>query len=48
VNPGENTFNWLTAFYAAEWVLFAFSAIFLWGRLVQDEVNRQNREGSIE
>ena len=48
VNPGENTFNWLTAFYAAEWVLFAFSALFLWGRLVQDEVNRQNREGSIE
>jgi cytochrome oxidase assembly protein ShyY1 len=48
VNPGENTFNWLTAFYAAEGVLFAFSAIFLWGRLVQDEVNRQNREGSIE
>jgi cytochrome oxidase assembly protein ShyY1 len=48
VNPGENTFNWLTAFYAAEWVLFAFSALFLWGRLVQDEVNRQNREGRIE
>ena len=48
VNPGENTFNWLTAFYAAEWILFAFSAIFLWGRLVQDEVNRQNLEGSIE
>jgi cytochrome oxidase assembly protein ShyY1 len=48
VNPGENTFNWLTAFYAAEWVLFAFSALFLWGRLVQDEVNHQNREGSIE
>ena len=47
-NPGETVFNWLTAFYAAEWILFAGSAIFLWGRLVQDEVNRQRREGRID
>lgn len=44
-NPGETTFNWLTAFYAVEWVLFAGFAVFLWGRVVQDEVNRQNRKG---
>lgn len=42
-NPGETTFNWLTAFYAVEWVLFAGFAVFLWGRVVQDEVNRLNR-----
>jgi len=47
-NPGETTFNWLTAFYAAEWALFAGFAIYLWARLVKDEVNRQNREGRIE
>ena len=47
-NPGETTFNWLTAFYAAEWALFAGFAIYLWARLVKDEVNRQNREGRID
>ena len=29
--------NWLSAFYFAEWVLFAGFAIFLWWRLVKDE-----------
>lgn len=43
-NPGEETFNWLTAFYAIEWTLFAGFAIFLWGRLVKDEVNRESAE----
>ena len=47
-NPGETVFNWLTAFYAAEWALFAGFAIFLWARLVKDEVNRENREGRID
>jgi len=47
-NPGQTVFNWLTAFYAAEWILFAGFAFFLWGRLVQDEVNRQKREGRID
>ena len=42
-NPGENTFNWLTAFYAAEWALFAGFAIFLWGRLVKDAVLAEKR-----
>jgi hypothetical protein len=47
-NPGETVFNWLTAFYAAEWALFAGFAIILWARLVKDEVNRENREGRID
>jgi hypothetical protein len=29
--------NWLSAFYFAEWVLFAGFAVFLWWRLVKDE-----------
>jgi len=44
-NPGESIFNWLTAFYALEWTLFAGFAIFLWGRLVADEVNRLATDG---
>ena len=47
-NPGETVFNWLTAFYAAEWTLFAGFAIFLWSRLVRDEVIRQTGKGRIE
>jgi cytochrome oxidase assembly protein ShyY1 len=43
-NPGEELFNWLTAFYAIEWALFAGFAIFLWARLVKDEVNRESAE----
>lgn len=33
--------NWLTLFYAAEWVLFAGFAIFLWGRTVKDAVEAE-------
>ena len=29
--------NWLSAFYFAEWLLFAGFAVFLWWRLVKDE-----------
>jgi cytochrome oxidase assembly protein ShyY1 len=29
--------NWLTLFYAVEWVLFGVFAVFLWWRLVQDQ-----------
>ena len=47
-NPGQTEFNWLTAFYAAEWTLFAGFAIFLWSRLVRDEVIRQTGKGRIE
>jgi len=33
--------NWLTAFYAAEWLFFVFAAFYLWWRLVQDELIRE-------
>jgi hypothetical protein len=33
--------NWLTLFYAVEWVLFAGFAVFLWWRLVQDQRLRE-------
>lgn len=47
-NPGENIFNWLTAFYALEWTLFAGFAVFLWGRTVKDELNRELAKGRID
>lgn len=33
--------NWLSVFYAAEWVLFAGFAIFLWARTVKDAVDAE-------
>jgi len=33
--------NWLTAFYAIEWLFFALAAFYLWWRLVQDQVIRE-------
>lgn len=33
--------NWLNVFYAAEWVLFAGFAIFMWYRLARDEYERE-------
>ena len=33
--------NWLSLFYAAEWVLFAGFAIFLWARTVKDSVDAE-------
>lgn len=37
----EVTLNWLNLFYAAEWVVFAGFAIFLWYRLVRDAWERE-------
>jgi cytochrome oxidase assembly protein ShyY1 len=34
----EVSLNWLNVFYAAEWAIFAGFAIYLWYRLVKDEV----------
>lgn len=34
--------NWLNLFYAIEWAIFAGFAIYLWGRLVKDEVEKVN------
>jgi cytochrome oxidase assembly protein ShyY1 len=36
--------NWLNIFYAAEWVVFAGFAIFLWYRLVRDAWEREMEE----
>jgi cytochrome oxidase assembly protein ShyY1 len=47
-NPGETIFNWLTAFYALEWSVFAGFAVFLWARLVKDEVIRISSEGRLK
>lgn len=33
--------NWLTAFYAVEWLFFVFAAFYLWWRLVKDQVERE-------
>ena len=35
--------NWLTAFYAVEWLFFVFAAFYLWWRLVQDQVIRERQ-----
>lgn len=37
----EVVFNWLNVFYAAEWVLFAGFAVFLWYRLARDAFERE-------
>ncbi|WPO87325.1 SURF1 family cytochrome oxidase biogenesis protein [Herbiconiux sp. KACC 21604] len=36
--------NWLNIFYAAEWVVFAGFAVYLWYRLVRDAWERENEE----
>ncbi len=36
--------NWLNIFYAAEWVVFAGFAVFLWYRLVRDAWQRELEE----
>ena len=40
--------NWLNLFYAAEWVIFAGFAVFLWWRLVEDERVRLALDASDE
>lgn len=36
--------NWLNLFYAVEWVVFSAFALFLWWRLVADDVRRQRED----
>ena len=40
--------NWLNLFYALEWALFAGFAIYLWYRLVKDEVEKENDSEGVE
>ena len=43
--PSEGVaLNWLNIFYAAEWVVFAGFAIFMWYRLVRDAWERETEE----
>lgn len=38
----QTELNWLNLFYAAEWIIFAGFAIFLWYRLVKDAKQRED------
>jgi cytochrome oxidase assembly protein ShyY1 len=40
--------NWLNIFYAAEWVIFAGFAVFLWYRLVKDAWEKEQHEKAQE
>lgn len=40
--------NWLNIFYAIEWVIFAGFAVYLWYRLVRDEVEREDEAAAEE
>ncbi|MCB1280285.1 MAG: SURF1 family protein [Salinibacterium sp.] len=44
----EVELNWLNLFYAAEWVIFAGFAIFLWWRLVRDVWEREQTTASVD
>jgi cytochrome oxidase assembly protein ShyY1 len=39
--PAAQKVNWLNVFYAAEWVVFAGFALFIWWRLVKDDYRRE-------
>ncbi len=41
------TLNWLNVFYAAEWVIFAGFAFYMWFRLVRDEWEREQQEQEL-
>jgi surfeit locus 1 family protein len=43
----EVTLNWLNIFYAAEWVIFAGFALYLWYRLVKDAWQREQEEAEL-
>jgi hypothetical protein len=42
----EVSLNLLNVFYAIEWVIFAGFAIFLWYRLVKDDLEEETAENS--
>lgn len=42
--PPAGKINWLNLFYAAEWVVFAGFALFIWWRLVKDDYRRDLEE----
>jgi cytochrome oxidase assembly protein ShyY1 len=44
----EVSLNALNIFYAAEWVIFAGFAIYLWYRLVKDVVEKEREEATVD
>lgn len=40
----DASLNWLNLFYAAEWVIFAGFAVYLWYRVVRDEWEKEHEE----
>jgi cytochrome oxidase assembly protein ShyY1 len=44
--PTSRQLNWLNLFYAAEWIIFAGFAVYLWYRLLKDEWLRELEEAS--
>jgi hypothetical protein len=37
----DSQVNWLSAFYAIEWTVFAGFAVFMWWRLLADAYKKQ-------
>jgi cytochrome oxidase assembly protein ShyY1 len=46
--PPAQSVNWLNLFYAAEWVVFAGFALFIWWRLVKDDYRRDLEDAQDE
>ena len=44
----QTELNWLNIFYAAEWIIFAGFAVFLWYRLVKDAKQREDELRELE
>ena len=44
----QTELNWLNVFYAAEWIIFAGFAVFLWYRLVRDAKEREDEVRELE
>jgi cytochrome oxidase assembly protein ShyY1 len=42
--PVSQQVNWLNLFYAAEWIVFAGFALFIWWRMVKDDYHRSLEE----
>jgi hypothetical protein len=41
IAKGDGEVNWLSAFYAIEWTIFAGFAVFMWWRLLADAYKKQ-------
>ena len=49
VPPETNqSVNWLNAFYAVEWIIFAGAALFMWYRLARDSWEKEHERKLLE